>query len=81
MNKRKSHSVLQDLIFVKENFSKSFAYIMICAIVITFYFYSNENIMYDENVFTISKALIISHIVYEELYTKNDTIVSLNMLD
>ena len=66
---------------IKENFSKSFAYIMICAIVITFYFYSNENIVYDENVFTISKALIISHIVYEELYTKNDTIVSLNMLD
>ena len=29
--------------------------------------------MYDENVYTVSKALIISHIIYEEIYTKNNT--------
>ena len=72
---------------IKENFSKSFTYIIICAIATTFYFYSNGEIIYDENVFTISKALIISlnksycHIVYEELYTKNNTVISTRMLD
>ena len=45
---------------IKENFSKSFSYILICAIVTTFYFYSNGELMYNENVFTISTALIIS---------------------
>ena len=57
---------------IKEHFSKSFTYISMCAIISTLYFYSNSNIMYDENIFTISKALIISHIIYEELYTKNN---------
>lgn len=66
---------------IKENFSKSFSYILICAIVTTFYFYSNGELMYDENVFTISKALIISHILYEELYTKNNTVISTQILD
>ena len=66
---------------IKENFAKSFSYISICAIVTTFYFYSNGELMYDENIFTIGKALIISHIIYEELYTKNNTIEYSKILD
>ena len=66
---------------IKEHFSKSFTYISMCAIISTLYFYSNSNIMYDENIFTISKALIISHIIYEELYTKNNTIEYSKILD
>ena len=68
-------------------FYSLYIYILICAIATTSYFYSNGEIMYDENVFTISKALIISlnksycHIVYEELYTKNNTVISTRMLD
>ena len=49
--------------------------------VTTFYFYSNGELMYDENIFTIGKALIISHIIYEELYTKNNTIQYSKLLD
>ena len=66
---------------IKENFPKAFVYISACAIISTFYFYSNGDIMYDENVFAISKALIISHIIYEELYTKNNTVISTQILD
>ena len=34
--------------------------------------------MYDENVFSTAEALIVSHIVYEELCAKNNTIIIIN---
>lgn len=58
---------------IKENITKSFMYISLVAIVSTFLLFSDMSIMENENVYTISKALIISHIIYEEVYTKNNT--------
>ena len=58
------------------NLKRSFHYILVCAIIGTYALYSNLDIMHNGNVFTISKALIVSHIVYEEIYTKNNTVVN-----
>jgi len=66
---------------IKDNFGKSGAYIGLCAIVSTLYFYSDPNIMQNDNLFVLSQALIISHIVYEELYTKNNTALSTRLID
>jgi hypothetical protein len=67
---------------IMDNMKKSLFYISLCAIVATYAVYSNVQLMYDENVFCISKALIVSHIVYEELYTKNNTIMNnVNVFD
>ena len=48
-------------------FYSLYIYILICAIATTSYFYSNGEIMYDENVFTISKALIIKRALFSFL--------------
>lgn len=66
---------------IKENYVKSCLYIGLCAIVATFYFYSDPNIMQNENLVVLSQALIISHIIYEELYTKNNTAISTRAID
>lgn len=58
---------------IKENLVKSGLYISLCGAIATLYFYSDPSILQNDNVFTLSKALIISHIIYEELYTKNNT--------
>jgi len=61
---------------IMNNLKKSIFYISLCAIISTYAMYSNVELIYDKNVFTISEALIISHIFYEEFYTKNNTIVN-----
>ena len=66
---------------IKENLVKSGLYIGLCAIVSTFYFYSDPNIIQNENLFVLSQALIISHIMYEELYTKNNTFISTQSIE
>lgn len=66
---------------IKANYVKSCLYIGLCAIVATFYFYSDPNIMQNENLVVLSQALIISHIIYEELYTKNNTAISTRAID
>tara|TARA_B100001173_G_C15978345_1_gene543273 strand:- start:158 stop:742 length:585 start_codon:yes stop_codon:yes gene_type:complete len=66
---------------IRENIMKSGLYIGLCAIVSTLYFYSDPNIMQNENLFVLSQALIISHIVYEELYTKNNTVISTQAIE
>jgi len=66
---------------IKDNFVKSSMYIGLCAIVSTFYFYSDPNIIQNENLFVLSQALIISHIIYEELYTKNNTAISTQAIE
>jgi hypothetical protein len=66
---------------IKENMMKSGMYIGLCALVATSYFYSDPNILQNENLFVLSQALIISHIVYEELYTKNNTVISTGIID
>lgn len=66
---------------IKANFVKSGLYIGLCAIVTTFYFYSDPNILQNENLVVISQALIISHIIYEELYTKNNTTIATQLFD
>ena len=48
-------------------------YISLVAIVSTCLLFNDISIIENENVYTISKALIISHIIYEEVYTKNNT--------
>jgi len=53
---------------------KSLYYISIVGILSTLFVYSDPSFMYNDNVHTISKGLIISHILYEELYTKNNTL-------
>ena len=66
---------------IKENMLKSGMYIGLCALVATSYFYTDPNILQNENLFVLSQALIISHIVYEELYTKNNTVISTGIID
>ena len=66
---------------IKENIMKSGMYIGLCALGATSYFYSDPNILQNENLFVLSQALIISHIVYEELYTKNNTVISTGIID
>lgn len=66
---------------IKANYVKSSLYIGLCAIFSTFYFYSDPNILQNSNLMIFSQALIISHIVYEELYTKNNTAISTQIIE
>ena len=59
---------------IKKNIMKSCVYISLVAIVSTCLIFSDISMIENENVYTISKALIISHVIYEELYTKNNSI-------
>lgn len=68
------YRIYQNLI--KENMMRSCVYILLVAIVSTYLIFSDVSMIENENVYTISKALIISHVIYEELYTKNNSIFS-----
>lgn len=58
---------------IQDNFKKSFTYLATAGTISTMLMTKYPQMMYDENVYTVSKALIISHIIYEEIYTKNNT--------